>query len=75
ETSISSIFSSLVSSSLSPFTYLSLPTSPTPMELPAHSFYSQQDNVDPWDLYDPDPISDNNPDCYPSKPSPPEDST
>ncbi|KAJ1196529.1 hypothetical protein NDU88_000399 [Pleurodeles waltl] len=33
-----------------------------------------QDDPDAWDLYDA-PVSDNSPDCYPARPSPPEDST
>ncbi|KAJ1189935.1 hypothetical protein NDU88_006677 [Pleurodeles waltl] len=33
-----------------------------------------QDNPDAWDLYDA-PVSDNSPECYPARPSPPEDST
>ncbi|KAJ1105605.1 hypothetical protein NDU88_003010 [Pleurodeles waltl] len=40
---------------------------------PTHTGMTQYD-ADPWDLYDP-PISDNSPECYPTKPSPPEDST
>ncbi|KAJ1200547.1 hypothetical protein NDU88_004370 [Pleurodeles waltl] len=46
----------------------------TPMvQSPAHTGMTQ-DDADPWDLYDP-PVSDNSPECNPSKPSPPEDST
>ncbi|KAJ1186747.1 hypothetical protein NDU88_003528 [Pleurodeles waltl] len=40
---------------------------------PAHTRMSQ-DDPDAWDLYDA-PVSDNSPDSYPTKPSPPEDST
>ncbi|KAJ1187330.1 hypothetical protein NDU88_004107 [Pleurodeles waltl] len=46
----------------------------TPMaQSPTHTGMTQED-ADPWDLYNP-PVSDNSPECYPSKPSPPEDST
>ncbi|KAJ1194439.1 hypothetical protein NDU88_003728 [Pleurodeles waltl] len=50
-------------------------TSPaqTPSHSPAHTTMSQDDQ-DAWDLYDA-PVSDNSPESYPTKPSPPEDST
>ncbi|KAJ1094242.1 hypothetical protein NDU88_007320 [Pleurodeles waltl] len=55
----------------------SMHTSPvaTPplMQSPTHTAMSQ-DDPDAWDLYDA-PVSDNSPDCYPTRPSPPEDST
>ncbi|KAJ1083632.1 hypothetical protein NDU88_003789 [Pleurodeles waltl] len=43
------------------------------MQSPTHTGLTQ-DDADAWDLYDP-PISDNSPECYPTKPSPPDDST
>ncbi|KAJ1141146.1 hypothetical protein NDU88_007481 [Pleurodeles waltl] len=46
----------------------------TPMaQSPTHTGMTQ-DDVDPWDLYDP-PISDSSPESYPTKHSPPEDRT
>ncbi|KAJ1136534.1 hypothetical protein NDU88_002949 [Pleurodeles waltl] len=45
----------------------------TPSHSPAHTTMSQDDQ-DAWDLYDA-PVSDNSPEAYPTKPSPPEDST
>ncbi|KAJ1081017.1 hypothetical protein NDU88_001204 [Pleurodeles waltl] len=45
----------------------------TPPQSPAHTTMSQDDQ-DAWDLYDA-PVSDNSPESYPTKPSPPEDST
>ncbi|KAJ1087474.1 hypothetical protein NDU88_000645 [Pleurodeles waltl] len=47
----------------------------TPSHSPAHTTMSQGDqDQDAWDLYDA-PVSDNSPEAYPTKPSPPEDST
>ncbi|KAJ1161729.1 hypothetical protein NDU88_002210 [Pleurodeles waltl] len=43
------------------------------IQSPTHTGMSQ-DDPDAWDLYDA-PVSDNSPDCYPARPSPPEDST
>ncbi|KAJ1176562.1 hypothetical protein NDU88_001836 [Pleurodeles waltl] len=43
------------------------------MQSPTHTGMSQ-DDPDAWDLYDA-LVSDNSPDCYPARPSPPEDST
>ncbi|KAJ1091581.1 hypothetical protein NDU88_004700 [Pleurodeles waltl] len=40
---------------------------------PTHTGMTQ-DDPDAWDLYD-SPVSDNSPDCYPTKLSPPEDNT
>ncbi|KAJ1157443.1 hypothetical protein NDU88_010155 [Pleurodeles waltl] len=56
-----------------PSTHASPPTTPPLMHSPAHTTMSQ-DDPDAWDLYDA-PVSDNSPDSYPTKPSPPEDST
>ncbi|KAJ1208071.1 hypothetical protein NDU88_003461 [Pleurodeles waltl] len=53
------------------------PASPTytPSHSPAHTAMSHDDqDQDAWDLYDA-PVSDNSPDTYPTRPSPPEDST
>ncbi|KAJ1103996.1 hypothetical protein NDU88_001412 [Pleurodeles waltl] len=46
---------------------------PPMMQSPTHTGMSQ-DDPDAWDLYDA-PVSDNSPECYPARPSPPEDST
>ncbi|KAJ1147804.1 hypothetical protein NDU88_000659 [Pleurodeles waltl] len=46
---------------------------PPMMQSPTHTGMSP-DDPDAWDLYDA-PVSDNSPDCYPARPSPPEDST
>ncbi|KAJ1093052.1 hypothetical protein NDU88_006161 [Pleurodeles waltl] len=46
---------------------------PPMMQSPTHTGMSQ-DDPDAWDLYDA-PVSDNSRECYPAKPSPPEDST
>ncbi|KAJ1083976.1 hypothetical protein NDU88_004131 [Pleurodeles waltl] len=46
----------------------------TPIMQPSTHTGMTQDDADAWDLYDA-PVSDNSPDCYQTKPSPPEDST
>ncbi|KAJ1173878.1 hypothetical protein NDU88_005703, partial [Pleurodeles waltl] len=56
-----------------PSIHASPATTPPLMHSPAHTTMSQ-DDPDAWDLYDA-PVSDNSPDSYPTKPSPPEDST
>ncbi|KAJ1087218.1 hypothetical protein NDU88_000404 [Pleurodeles waltl] len=48
---------------------------PPQMHSPAQTTISQDNqDQDAWDLYD-TPVPDNDPDSYPTKPSPPEDST
>ncbi|KAJ1173786.1 hypothetical protein NDU88_005612 [Pleurodeles waltl] len=54
-----------------PSIHASPATTPPLMHSPAHTTMSQ-DDPDAWDLYDA-PVSDNSPDSYPTKPSPPED--
>ncbi|KAJ1144762.1 hypothetical protein NDU88_011059 [Pleurodeles waltl] len=56
-----------------PSVHTSPVATPPLMHSPTHTAMSQ-DDPDAWDLYDA-PVSDNSPDPYPARPSPPEDST
>ncbi|KAJ1173375.1 hypothetical protein NDU88_005211 [Pleurodeles waltl] len=53
--------------------HLSPIATPPMVQSPTHTGMSQ-DDLYAWDLYDA-PVSDNSPDCYPARSSPPEDST
>ncbi|KAJ1124101.1 hypothetical protein NDU88_002563 [Pleurodeles waltl] len=54
-------------------THTSPVATPPLMQSPTHTGMSQGD-PDAWDLYDA-PVSDNSPNCYPARQSPPKDST